>query len=343
VLDQLIGGLALGGVYALIALGYTMVYGIVELINFAHGEIMMLGAFYILAFSIELDPHAALWLGVYSSFAAFFALEAPLSRRFGRAGGIGAALGFAAIFGHGVKLMSLAALPPWFAIPSGVAAAALSGAALERIAYRPLRSAPRLAPLISAIGASLFFQNMAQLIFGTHRYPLPPALRISYDRIGGTPFSMTQVTIIGTAVAVMLALHFSITRTKIGTAMRATAQDRHAAALMGINVDGVIALTFAIGSALAAIGGLLFALYQKTLWPYMGFMAGIKAFTAAVLGGIGSIPGAMVGGFLLGIVESLGAGFIEAGYKDAIAFVILICVLLFRPTGLFGRPAAVKV
>jgi branched-chain amino acid transport system permease protein len=343
VLDQLTGGLALGGVYALIALGYTMVYGIIELINFAHGEIMMLGAFYILAFSIELDARASFWLGVYSSFATFFALETPAARRFGRVGGFVAALIAAAVFGHAVKLMSLVALSPLVAIPAGIAAAAISGAALERIAYRPLRNAPRLAPLISAIGASLFLQNMAQLIFGTRRYGLPLATRLSDQRLADTSFSAAQATIIGVAVVVMVTLHLFITRTKIGTAMRATAQDRHAAALMGINVNGIIALTFAIGSALAAIGGILFALYQKTLWPYMGFMAGIKAFTAAVLGGIGSIPGAMVGGFILGLVESLGAGFIEAGYKDAIAFVILIVVLLFRPTGILGRPVVVKV
>ncbi|HBW47090.1 TPA: branched-chain amino acid ABC transporter permease, partial [bacterium] len=265
------------------------------------------------------------------------------NKRFGLYG-IAFAVILAFFFWFSSRKLFIAEITPLIAIPLAVIATAISGMALERIAYKPLRNSPRLAPLISAIGASLFYQNLAQIIFGTHRYSLPMAVKISNAKILGSNFALAPVLIILSAVVIMIALHLFIAKTRIGTAMRATAQDKYAASLMGINVNAVIAMTFAIGSALAAVGGLLFTIHQKTLWPYMGFMAGIKAFTAAVLGGIGSIPGAMLGGFILGIVESLGAGlFGEAGYKDAIAFVILIGVLLFKPTGILGKRSVIKV
>ncbi|OIO30467.1 MAG: branched-chain amino acid ABC transporter permease [Candidatus Hydrogenedentes bacterium CG07_land_8_20_14_0_80_42_17] len=342
-LEQIAGGLALGGVYALIALGYTMVYGIIELINFAHGEIMMLGAFYVLAFSVSMSPDISNAFAIYTSIAFYFAVDSHLNKRFGLYG-IAFAVILAFFFWFSSRKLFIAEITPLIAIPLAVIATAISGMALERIAYKPLRNSPRLAPLISAIGASLFYQNLAQIIFGTHRYSLPMAVKISNAKILGSNFALAPVLIILSAVVIMIALHLFIAKTRIGTAMRATAQDKYAASLMGINVNAVIAMTFAIGSALAAVGGLLFTIHQKTLWPYMGFMAGIKAFTAAVLGGIGSIPGAMLGGFILGIVESLGAGlFGEAGYKDAIAFVILIGVLLFKPTGILGKRSVIKV
>lgn len=343
-MEQVIGGLALGGVYALIALGYTMVYGIIGLINFAHGEVMMLGTFYIFAFSTACDPETASGLAAFFAATMWAASEAPLAARLGRGPAWAASALLAIVGGYGVREAALTPLHPAGAVPLGIACAAVLGVALERIAYRPLRNAPRLAPLISAIGASLFFQNFAQLIFGTHRQPVRIADELAGRVIPGTSIPLISALIVATAVLVMIALHLFITRTRIGTAMRATEQDRKAAALMGINVNMTIGLTFALGSALAAMGGLLFSVHQKTVWSYMGFMAGIKAFTAAVLGGIGSVPGAMFGGFLLGLIESLGAAALpEAGYKDAIAFTILILVLLFRPTGLMGRKVQVKV
>ncbi len=346
-LEQLIGGLALGGVYALIALGYTMVYGIIGLINFAHGEVMMLGTFYVYAFSTGVDPAVASALGVFAGCTVVAASEAPLRVRMAhrpRAASLGIAVLCGVAGGWAARAAAIASLHPAPAIALALVYAAVLGVALERLAYRPLRNAPRLAPLISAIGASLFFQNLAQLIFGTHRQPLAMADALSGRTLPGTDVPLTYALIIASAVTVMVLLHLFITRTRLGTALRATEQDRKAAALMGININMTIGLTFAIGSSLAAIGGLLFSIHQKTVWSYMGFMAGIKAFTAAVLGGIGSVPGAMFGGFLLGLIESLGAAALpEAGYKDAIAFTILILVLLFRPTGLMGRKAQVKV
>lgn len=342
--EQLAGGIALGGVYALIALGYSMVYGVIGLINFAHGEVMMFGTFYIFAFYVPMDPSIALSLGLFAGCTVFAAGEAPLRARFPLPVALGIALALGIAGGEAAREAARAALSAFIAIPLGIAYAAVLGVALERVAYRPLRHAPRLAPLLSAIGASLFLQNLAQIIFGTHRYALPFAAQLSHRTIPGTSFSLTHAIITGTAVLVMIVLHLFITRTRLGTALRATEQDRKAAALMGVNVNMTIGLTFAIAASLAAIGGLLFTIHQKTLWPYMGFMAGIKAFTAAVLGGIGSIPGAMLGGFLLGVIESMGAAWLpEAGYKDAIAFTILILVLLLRPNGLLGHKSVVKV
>ncbi|MFZ5875728.1 MAG: branched-chain amino acid ABC transporter permease [Nitrospirota bacterium] len=299
-LQQLINGLTLGGVYALVALGYTMVYGILELINFAHGEIYMLGAY----------------LGILS-------------------------LGVMTIWGwtQTAPLLSLVAAVLIAALYCGAA-----GATMERVAYRPLRRTHRLTPLISAIGVSIMLQNVVMLTQGSgdKAFPTiggPPA---TYA-LGGATISGVQVAIMVVSAALMAGLHLLIRRTDLGLAMRATAQDPRMAGLVGINVNRVITATFVIGSALAAIAGVMVAMYYGVVNFFIGYVAGLKAFTAAVLGGIGNIPGAMLGGVVLGVAEGLGAGYISNEYKDVIAFVILIVVLLVRPTGLMGERVPEKV
>lgn len=288
-LEQLLNGLILGTTYALIALGYTMVYGILGLINFAHGEIYMTGAF----------------LGLFLTSAAH-----------------------------------LPALPAFLLAMGG---AALLGMGVERLAYRPLRNSPRLSVLISAIGMSIFLQNLALALAGpaTRPFPRPFAVRV-FNLPGGLSVSTLQVLILVVAVSLMLGLNFLIRRTALGRAMRATAQDQETARLMGINIDRVIAFTFALGSALGAAAGVLIGLYFNSVDPLMGFQPGLKGFVAAVLGGIGNIPGAMVGGLLLGFAEVLGAVYLSQ-YRDAIAFAILILILLVKPAGIMGRPAPEKV
>lgn len=299
-LQQLINGLTLGGVYALLALGYTMVYGILELINFAHGEIYMLGAY----------------IGILS-------------------------LGVMTIWGwtQTAPLLSLVAAVLVAALYCGAA-----GAAMERVAYRPLRRAHRLTPLISAIGVSIMLQNVVMLTQGSgdKAFPTiggPPA---TYA-FGGATISGVQLAIIAISTVLMAGLHLVIRRTNLGLAMRATAQDPRMAGLVGIDVNRVITATFVIGSALAAIAGVMVAMYYGVVNFFIGYVAGLKAFTAAVLGGIGNIPGAMIGGVVLGVAEGLGAGYISNEYKDAIAFVILILVLLVRPTGLMGERVPDKI
>lgn len=288
-LAQLLNGLILGTTYALIALGYTMVYGILGLINFAHGEIYMSGAF----------------LGL--------------------------------LFTTGLKL------PFLLAFPLATGGAAVLGVIVERVAYRPLRNSPRLSALISAIGVSIFLQNLALTVAGpaTRPFPRPFGIRV-LTLPAGLSISSLQLFIISVAVLLMLGLDLLIRRTAIGRAMRATAQDLETARLMGINVDRVIALTFAIGSALGAAAGILIGLYFNSVDPLMGFQPGLKGFVAAVLGGIGNIPGAMLGGLLLGFAEVLGAVYFSQ-YRDAIAFAILIFILLVRPTGILGSTAQDKV
>ena len=293
-IQQLVNGLTLGGVYALIAVGYTMVYGIIELINFAHGEIYMLGAF--LAFT----------------FVTMLNLPFPL------------------------------------AILLSVSCCALFGVILEFIAYRPLRKAPRLAALITAIGASLFLQNVALMIWGGRlkTYPkgtIPVIFKSALFYIDDVKVSLLQYDIITITIFLMFCLHILITQTKIGTAMRACAQDKTTAALMGINVNRVISFTFAVGSGLGAVAGIIVGVYYNAIFPMMGYTAGVKAFAAAVLGGIGNIPGAMFGGFVLGIAESYGAGYLSSGYRDGIAYAIMILVIIFRPSGILGRKTVVKV
>jgi len=299
-LQQLINGLVLGSVYALVALGYTMVYGILELINFAHGEVTMIGAM------VALSVISAL---------------------------VGANLGLPAF-----AIVTLGVL---VAIP----ACMLLGFTIERVAYRPLRHAPRLAPLITAIGVSILLQNIAMLIWGRQYVKFPPILSTATHAIGGATISDLQIFILLLSVVIMTGLIFLVQKTKLGRAMRATAQAPQVASLMGVNVNSVIALTFIIGSALAAIAGVMVAAYYGLAHYYMGFMLGLKAFTAAVLGGIGNLAGAMLGGLLLGVIESLGAGyigditggFLGSNYQDVFAFFVLILVLVLRPSGLLGE------
>lgn len=297
-LQQIFNGLVLGSLYALVALGYTMVYGILELINFAHGEVVMLGA--MVALTI---------LGVL--FEAGY---------------------------HGVWTIGVALV---VAVPTCV----VTGLIIERVAYRPLRRAPRLAPLISAIGVSIVLQNLAMILWGRRYLSFPPVMEIQVHEWWGVSVTNVQLVIIGVATAMMVGLLLLVNRTRLGRAMRATAQHREVAGLMGVDVNAVIAATFAIGSALAAIAGVLVSAYYSLSHYAMGFILGLKAFTAAVLGGIGNIPGAMLGGLLLGVIESLGAGyigdltggFLGSHYQDIFAFFVLIMVLIFRPAGLLGE------
>src|SRR5210317_39088 len=290
-------GLVRGSIYALIALGYTMVYGIIQLINFAHGEIYMIGAFVALIVS-----------GVLTIY------------------------GFS-----GVSILILAAL---------IAAiyAAAYGYTLEKIAYRPLRNAPRLSPLISAIGMSLFLQNYVLLAQTPDFLPFP-ALIPDFDfmepiaHIMGSP----ELVILVTSAVSMVALTVLIKYTRIGKAMRATQQDMTMARLVGVNVDNVISMTFIIGSVLAAIGGVLVGSYIGQINFYIGFMAGVKAFTAAVLGGIGNIPGAVLGALVLGLTEAYAAGYISSAYEDVFAFGVLVLILILRPSGLLGKAVKQKV
>jgi branched-chain amino acid transport system permease protein len=300
-LQQILNGLILGSLYAMVALGYTMVYGILELINFAHGEIVMLGA-----------------MVSVTVLAALAALGVP------------------------VPLALLAALVVAMAVCMS------TGVLVERIAYRPLRNAPRLAPLITAIGVSIILQNLAMIVWGRQYLSFPPVLDIQIYEWGGATITNVQILIVAVAAVTMGGLLLLVQRTRLGRAMRATAQNREVAGLMGVDVNRVIAATFAVGSALAAVAGLLIAAYYGIAHYNMGFILGLKAFSAAVLGGIGNIPGALLGGLLLGVIESLGAGyigdltggFLGSHYQDIFAFFILILVLVFRPSGLLGERVA---
>ncbi|BBK37122.1 branched-chain amino acid ABC transporter permease [Allostella sp. ATCC 35155] len=300
-LQQLINGLTLGAIYGLIAIGYTMVYGIIGMINFAHGDVFMIGAFI--------------------SIIAFALLSIL-----------------------GVASVPLAIL---LVLATTMVFTAAYGWAVERIAYRPLRGSFRLAPLISAIGMSIFLQNYVQLLQGARIKPLPPMITGGILLTEGDGFAVqinyTQMIIIAVTVTLMVAFTLLITRTALGRAQRACEQDRGMAALLGINVDRTISLTFVMGAALAAVAGLMFALYYGVVDFFIGFLAGLKAFTAAVLGGIGSLPGAMLGGILIGLIEAFWSGYFSVEYKDVAAFSVLVLVLIFRPTGLLGRPEVEKV
>jgi len=297
-LQQLVNGLILGSVYALIALGYTMVYGILRLINFAHGDVYMLGAF--CAF------YLARWMG---------------------AGGTGANPVSAAI----VLLASM--------LICGAV-----GFVIERFAYRPVRRSSRLAALITAIGVSLLLENGGVLVFGADPKFFPQIVPLRNLPLGaGVTISNQQVIVLVVALALMLALRFIVLHTRVGKAMRAVSHSHTAAALMGISVDRIISFTFVLGSMLAAAAGVLVALQNPKIEPYMGIMPGLKAFVAAVLGGIGNIPGAVLGGFVMGIAEVMVVGYLSPSYRDAIAFVLLILILLVRPAGLLGRDVSEKV
>ena len=301
-LQQLFNGLSLGAIYALIAIGYTMVYGIIGMINFAHGEIYMIGAY------VGLVTLSA--IGVQSGFPVWLV----------------------------ITLMLIVA----------VLVTAVYGYVVEQLAYKPLRDSPRLVPLISAIGMSIFLQNWMALGQGARDMAVP-ALIPGAMRFGGEgggfeifiPYA--RVLVIAVTVVLMVLLTFYIRHSRMGRASRACSQDMHMANLLGIDTNRVISFTFILGAMLAAVGGILIALAVGKLNPFIGFIAGIKAFTAAVLGGIGSIPGAMLGGVILGIAETLAAAYISSEYKDIVAFALLVLILMFRPTGLLGKPEVEKV
>ncbi len=318
-LQQLVNGLTAGSVYAVVALGYTMVYGIIQLINFAHGEVVMIGA--MVAFTV-------------------------------------------------INALAPAGLPPLAVVLVGTACAIpvcmLVGYSMERLAYRPLRGAPRLAPLITAIGVSIVLQHLAMLVWSRNVLAFPQIIRNTTYTLGGASITNVQIAIIAVCIALMGGLALLVYRTQLGTAMRATAQNPQVAGLMGVDVNRVIAATFVIGAALGAVAGVLFGTYYGVAQYTMGSILGLKAFSAAVLGGIGNIPGAMLGGVLLGVVEALGAGYIGdlsdlcaygwiadflaeqcaggghfilfgSNYQDVFAFLVLIVVLVFRPSGLLGE------
>ena len=300
-LQQLINGLVQGSVYALVALGYTMVYGILGLINFAHGEVVMIGAMLAL-----------------SSLTALLGLGVP------------------------------PALALLFSILVAMAGCMALGYSIERIAYRPLRHAPRLAPLITAIGVSIVLQNLAMMIWGREYHSFPQLITNTPHIFGGAIINDIQIIIFILALAIMAGLMVVVHRTRLGRAMRAVAENQHAAQLMGVDIDRVISITFMLGSALAAVAGLMVSANYGLAHYYMGFILGLKAFTAAVLGGIGNLRGAMLGGLMLGLIESLGAGyigditggFLGSNYQDVFAFFVLIAVLVFRPSGLLGERLA---
>ena len=300
-IQQLINGLTLGAIYGLIAIGYTMVYGIIGMINFAHGDIYMIGAFNALI--------AFLVLGVF-----------------------------------GITWVPLALV---LVLVVAVAVTAVYGWAVERVAYRPLRGSTRLAPLISAIGMSIILQNYVQLLQGARNKPMQNILGGGFRLMSEGGFNVEvrylQIGIVALTIVLMVGFTLLITRTALGRAQRATEQDRRMAALLGVNVDRTISLTFVIGAALAAVAGMMVLLYYGQIDFYIGFLVGIKAFTAAVLGGIGSLPGAMLGGVLIGLIEVMWSGYFSVDYKDVAAFGILVMVLIFRPTGLLGRPDLEKV
>jgi len=292
-LQQIINGLTVGGVYALIALGYTLVYGILELINFAHGEIYMIGAYL-----------GIIFLGIFTA--------------------------------SGLTEYSLV-LSLFLTFVMSIIVCSAYGFTIEKLAYKPLRNAPRLNPLISAIGVSIFLQNYVMLTQGATDKVFPHVIPVTKIEFSNVTMTTLQLFIIIVSLLLMTMLHLFIMKTKTGKAMRAVAQDKVMASLLGIDIDRIISVTFIIGSGLAAVAGLMVAMYYGLVNYSIGYIAGIKAFTAAVLGGIGSIPGAMVGGFLLGLIESLGASYLSSEYKDAYAFIVLILILLVKPTGLFGR------
>jgi len=293
--QQLVNGLSLGAIYALIAIGYTMVYGIIGMINFAHGEIYMIGAY----------------------------------------------VGLVTLTAIGVQVGYPLPLVLTVALLVSILVTGLYGWTVERVAYRPLRGGPRLVPLISAIGMSIFLQNYVQLGQGSRDMSVPILISGALEFQMGSDFTVTipysRLLIVGVTLVLMVALTLFIARSRMGRACRACAED------MGIDTNRVISFTFVLGAMLAAVGGVLIALTIGKLNPYIGFIVGIKAFTAAVLGGIGSIPGAMLGGVLLGLAETFAAGYLPSEYKDVVSFSLLVLILLFRPTGLLGKPDVEKV
>ena len=300
-LQQLLNGLTVGSTYALIAIGYTMVYGIIGMINFAHGEVYMIG-----------------------SYVTFIALT-------------------------GLAMLGLESLPLMIfgAFALSIIVTSAYGYSIERVAYRPLRGSNRLIPLISAIGMSILLQNFVRIAQGARDVAMPSlvtgGVTIGDEASFHASLSYMQIIIFATTLIAMIALSIFISRSRTGRACRACSEDIKMTGLLGINSNAIIAITFVIGAILAAVAGVLLSLYYGVVNPYIGFMAGLKAFTAAVLGGIGSIPGAVLGGLVLGVTEAMTAGYFSSQYKDAVAFALLILILLFRPTGILGRPEVEKV
>ena len=303
-LQQLINGLTLGSVYGLIAIGYTMVYGIIGMVNFAHGDIYMIGAFQAMIMLLVCGALGITWVPAI------------------------------------LMLMLIVS----------VVLTAAYGWTVERIAYRPLRGSNRLAPLISAIGMSILLENYVQLVQGPRPKPIEPVIRGGFQLMGGgndnsfvVQLGYMQIVIVVITIVLMGGFAMAIGSTSLGRQQRACEQDMKMASLLGVNVDRTISLTFVMGAALAAVAGMMVTLYYGNNDFFMGFVAGIKAFTAAVLGGIGSLPGAMLGGVLIGLIEAFWSAYFSAEYKDVAAFAILVLVLIFRPTGLLGRPEVEKV
>jgi branched-chain amino acid transport system permease protein len=288
-MEQLSNGLALGSIYALTAIGFTMVYGIISLINFAHGDVYMVGAFI--------------------SYTALVYLKLPIA----------------------------------VAFILGMVGAVLFGVLLARFAYKPLFEAPRINLFLCAIGASIFLENFAMLVWGPETKSFPGIIETKTYNLVGFHVSNLQLIIFATAIILVAILTYIVQYTKTGRAMRCTSQDMNAAKLMGINTNRVVYATFALGSSLGAAAGILVAMYYRAVFPMMGYTSGLKAFVAAVIGGIGSIPGAMLGGLIMGVSESLGAAYISSGYRDGIAFVILIFILLVKPSGLLGKSYGEKL
>ncbi|MEI7885627.1 MAG: branched-chain amino acid ABC transporter permease [Clostridia bacterium] len=281
-LQQLINGLMLGSIYALVALGYTMVYGILKFINFSHGEIFMWGAFFGLLLARVKGMNFFLILILTMVFSGIF------------------------------------------------------GVLVERIAYKPLRKAPRLVVTTSALGMSIVLSNLARLVIGSETYAVPKILKIENINFGGAIINTLQIYVLLTAILLMLALNWFVNKSKYGKAIRAVSEDKETAGLMGINIDQVVSITFFVGSALGGAAGFLVGMYYDAIYATMGYSAGLKAFTAAILGGIGSIPGAMIGGLVLGVVENFGIVIVSSSWREAITFTVLILVLLVKPSGLFS-------
>jgi len=288
-LQQIINGLAQGSIYALIGIGFALIFGVLGLVHFAHGEVYMIGAF----------------------------------------------LGF--------MLISVFHLDIFSSLLLAMLGAAILGVIVESIAFRPLRKAPDVAPMVCTLGLSVVLQNVAALIWGSDTKSIPDTIPNHVVPFLGAQISYQQVFIFAVSILLMLALQYVLYRSKIGRAIRATAQNKDAAALMGVNIDTVIAATFAVGSALGGAAGVLVGVYYNAFYPMMGFMAGLKAFTSTVLGGLTSVPGAVLGGLILGVAENLGAAYISSGYRDIFAFAILILVLLIKPSGILGRGIQEKV
>lgn len=288
-LQQIINGLTIGGIYALVALGYSMVYSILRIVNFAHGDIFMMGTFF------------------------------------------------------GLTLCQVMHMPFWVSLIVAAALTAVLGLTVERLAYRPIHSKDGLSVLISALGVSIFLQNLARMIWGSETFPYEGKMKTVSYNIGSISISNINIIIFVLVIVLLCALYLVIYKTKIGVAMRASSHDMKTARLMGINTNKVIVLTFGIGSVLAAVAGNLVGIYYDAVYASMGYSMGLKAFAAAILGGIGSIPGAVIGGILIGVVESLGTAYLSSGYRDAYAFIVMILFLIIRPSGILGKKVNEKV